>query len=42
MSKITAVGTNHAKILTSLKDKNLSGKLAESMAKKRSNMTQVL
>ena len=42
MSKITAIGTNHAKILTGLKDKKLCSKLAESKAKKWSNMAQVL
>ena len=30
MSAITAIGTNHAKILTSLKDKKIHSKLAES------------
>ena len=36
------MGTNHAKILTGLKDKNLCSKLAESNAKKWNNMAQVL
>ena len=34
MSSITAIGTNHAKILTGLKDSQLQNKLAESKAKK--------
>ena len=42
MSEITAIGTNHAKILTGLKDKKFSSKLAESKAKKWSNSEQVL
>ena len=33
MSSITAIGTNHAKILTGLKDSRLHNKLAESKAK---------
>ena len=42
MSSITAVGTNHAKILTGLKDEKLCNKLAESKVKKWTNMVQVL
>ena len=42
MSSITAIGTNHAKILTSLKDSRLHNKLAESKAKKWTTMTKVL
>ena len=42
MSKSKAIGTNHAKILTSLKDKKLHSQLAESKAEKWSNMAQVL
>ena len=42
MSAITAIGTNHTKILTGLKDKKLHNKLAESKAKKWNNMAQVL
>ena len=42
MSEITATGTNHAKILTGLKDKKLCSKLAESKAKKWNNMAWVL
>ena len=42
MSEITAIGTNHAKILTGHKDKKLHSKLAESKAKKWNNMAQVL
>ena len=34
MSSISAIGTNHAKILTGLKDSRLQNKLAESKAKK--------
>ena len=41
MSEIIPIGTNHAKILTSPKDKKLCGKLAESKAKKCSYMAQV-
>ena len=33
MSSITAIGINHAKILTGLKDSRLHNKLAESKAK---------
>ena len=42
MSLFTAIGTNHAKILTGLKDRKLHNKLAESKAKKWTNMAQVL
>ena len=42
MSEITAIGTNHAKILTGLKDKKVCSKLAVSKAKKWNNMGQVL
>ena len=42
MSSILAIGTNHAKILTGLKDGKLCNKLAESKAKKWTNMVQVL
>ena len=42
MSFITAIGTNHARILTGLKDKKLHNKLVESKAKKWTNMAQVL
>ena len=42
MTSISAIGTNHAKILTGLKDSRLHNKLAESKAKKWINMGQVL
>ena len=42
MSSVTAIGTNHAKLLTGLKDRKLHNKLAESKAKKWTNMVQVL
>ena len=42
MSSITAIGTNRAKILTGLKDGKLHNKLAQSKAKKWTNMVQVL
>ena len=42
MTSISAIGTNHAKILTGLKDGRLCNKLIESKAKKWSNMAQVL
>ena len=42
MSEITAIGTNHNKILKGLKDKTLHSKLAESKAKKWNNMAQVI
>ena len=40
MSEITAIGTNHAKILMRVKNKTLCSKLAESKAKKWNNMTR--
>ena len=42
MSSISAIGTNHSKILTGLKDSRLHHKLAESKAKKWINVAQVL
>ena len=42
MSLITAIGTNHVKISTSLKDSGLQNKLAKSNAKKWTTMAQVL
>ena len=42
MSSISATGTNHTKILTSLKDGRLHNKLIESKAKKWINMVQIL
>ena len=42
MSSISAIGTNHAKILTGLRDGKLCNNLAESKAKKWTNMVQVL
>ena len=42
MSSITAIGTNHTKILTGLKDKKLHNKLAESKVKRWTNIAQVL
>ena len=42
MSSITAIGMNHVKILTGLKDSRLHNKLAESKAKKWIHMAQVL
>ena len=42
MSSITAIGKNHAKILTGLKDSRLHNTLAKSKAKKWINMAQVL
>ena len=42
MSSISAIGTNHAKILTGLKDGRLHNKLAKSKTKKWINMVQVL
>ena len=42
MSSITAIGTNHAKILTGLRDSRLHNKLAKSKAKTWINMAQVL
>ena len=38
MSSISAIGTNHAKILTCLKDSRLCNKLAKSKTKKWINM----
>ena len=42
MSSVTAIGTNHTKLLTGLKDGNLHNKLAESKAKRWTYMVQVL
>ena len=42
MSTITAIGTNHTKISTGLKDKKLHIKLTESKVKRWNNMAQVL
>ena len=42
MSSILAIGTNHSKISTGLKDGKLCIKLAESKAKKWTNIVQVL
>ena len=42
MTSIPAIGTNHTKILTGLRDSRLHNKLAESKAKKWTNMFQVL
>ena len=42
MSSISAIGMNHAKILTGLKDGKLHNKLADAKAKKWTNMVQVL
>ena len=42
MSSVTAIGTSLAKILTGLKYAKLCNKLAESKAKKWTNMVQVL
>ena len=42
MTSIPAIGTNHAKILTGLRDSRLDNKLAESKAKKWTTMSQVL
>ena len=42
MSSISAIGTNHNKILIGLKDGRLCNKLAKSKAKKWINMVQVL
>ena len=42
MVTISAIGTNHTKILTGLKDGRLCNKLAKSKAKKWTNMSQVL
>ena len=42
MSSITNIGTNHAKIITGLKDRWLQNKLAESKPKKMDHHAQVL
>ena len=42
MSSITAIGTNHAKILTSFRDSRLCNKPAKLKAKTWINMMQVL
>ena len=42
MTSIPAISTNHAKILTGLRDSRLCNKLAESKAKKWTTMSQVL
>ena len=42
MSSVTAIGTNHAKILTGLQDVKLHNRLAESKAKKWTHILQVL
>ena len=42
MSSITAIGTNHVKILTGLKDSRLYNKLAELKPKKWITLAQVL
>ena len=42
MTSISAISTNHAKILTGLTDSRLCNKLAESKAKKWTTMSQVL
>ena len=42
MSSITAISTNHAKILNGLKDSRLQNKLAKSKAKNWNTMAQVL
>ena len=42
MTSIPAIGTNHAKFLTGLRDSRLCNKLAESKAKKWTTMSQVL
>ena len=42
MTSVTAIGTNQTKILTGLKDSRLCNKLAESKAKKWTNMAQAL
>ena len=42
MSLVTAIDTNHTKILTGLKDRKLHNTLAESKAKKWTNMAQIL
>ena len=42
MTSISAIGTNHAKILMGLRDSRLHNKLTESKARRWTNMTQVL
>ena len=42
MSSITAIGTNHAKILPGLKDSRLCNELSKSKAKEWITMAQVL
>ena len=42
MTSISAISTNHAKILTGLRDSRLCNNLAESKAKKWTTMPQVL
>ena len=42
ITSILAIGTNHVKILTGLKDSRLRNKLAKSKAKKWTTMSQVL
>ena len=42
MSSITAIGTNHTKILTAVRDSRLCTKLAKSKTKRWVNMAQVL
>ena len=42
MTSISAIGTNHTKILTGLRDGRICNKVAESKAKKWSNMAQIL
>ena len=42
MTSIPAIGSNHAKILTGLRDSMLCNKLAESKAKKWTTISQVL
>ena len=42
MTSIPAIGTNHGKILTGLRNNRLYNKLVESKAKKWTNMSQVL
>ena len=42
MTSIPTIGTNHAKILKGLRDSRLYNKLAESKAKKWTNLSQVL
>ena len=42
MTSISAIGANHAKLLTGLRDSRLHNKLAKSKAKKWTTMSQVL